>query len=102
MPRIVNTHSSALVHLVHVQNIVLTALRIHSIEFSVYDDVHYSEPSPPMFPIDFPEHGAYHAAHDFIQDHPQAAPLASSVDVRMLLCSTYVRGLFQPCRERES
>ena len=67
----------------HVQNIVLTALRIHSIEFSVCDDVHYSEPSPPMFPIAFPEHGAHDAAQDFFEIIlRQAALLASSVYVR--------------------
>ena len=48
------------------ENSLFHVLRYPS-NFVLRDDVHYSEPSPPMFPIAFPEHGAHDAAQEFFQ-----------------------------------
>jgi len=63
------------------KNSLFRVLR-HPSYFVFLDDVHYSEPSPPMFPIAFPKHGAHDAAQKLFQDHPQIAMLASSGDLR--------------------
>ena len=75
--------SFTLDHLVPVQNIVLTELRIHS---SMFFGIHLISfyvtmciilnplLPPPMFPI--PEHGAHDVAQEFFQDRPQIAMLA--------------------------
>ena len=63
------------------EDLLFRVLRYPS-HFVLRDDVHYSEPSPPMFPIAFPKHGAHDAAQKLFQDHPQIAMLASSGDLR--------------------
>ena len=73
----------------------------HPSYFKFLDDVHNSEPSPPVFPIAFPKHGAHDAAPEFFQDHPQTALLASSLNLRQLLSRVYVRGLFRQPGQRE-
>ena len=62
------------------ENLLFRVLRYPS-HFVSRDDVHYSEPSPPMFPVAYPEHGANDAAQEYFHDHPQITMIASSVDV---------------------